>query len=722
MSNVIIVSNRLPMSVKKVDGKLEYSASIGGLATGLSSYATRRQSMWIGWPGIVSEELTETDKQLIARRLKRDHCYPVFLTQSQVDHYYTNYSNSVLWPFLHNLSTNPSKYERDWATYRKVNQLFADAIIALSLPKSTIWVHDYLLMLVPEMIRAERPYDSIGFFLHTPFPDADHYQQLPHGRGLLKGLLGADLVGFHTPAYVDNFLDACQELSVGLVSPGRVVLPDRTVRVTDFPISIDYTKYAQATRLPAVRAEVRRLKKKYDKYKIILAFDRLDLTKGFLVRLKAYRQFLQENPAQRNKVQMIMIAAPSRTELPAYRKLRQQVESLVKDINEEFGTTRWKPIEYMFKSLPFEQVTAFYEIADVAFITPLKDGMNLMAKEYIATKRNKKGVLILSETAGAAQELTDAILVNPAKPRTLVNALSEALTMRPRELKGRLASMQDHLSSHTIHHWTRSFMSSLQTSSGVPLRTRHFTRQTENQLFEDFHAAQRRLILLDYDGVLIELAEKYYQAKPPRAVVQLLRRLAEDPANHIVVISGRSKDDLENWLGELPVTLAAEHGTLVKQGKDWRRLVESPRSWKKLLKPVLEKHTAATPGALLEEKDNSLVWHYRKASPYYAQKNLVILRQALKPVLRAHGLKAYNGSKILEIKSASINKGIAVAGWLKKSTDFILAMGDDYTDEDMFRALPPEAYTVKVGPGRTAARFRVDTVTDADRLLRKLAK
>lgn len=541
MSNVIIVSNRLPMSVKKVDGKLEFSASIGGLATGLSSYATKRQSKWIGWPGIVAEELTEQDKQLIAKRLKKEHCYPVFLTQRQLDHYYWNYSNSVLWPFLHSLPTDPAKYERDWATYRKVNQMFADAVIALSLPKSTIWVHDYLLMLVPEMIRNERPYDSIGFFLHTPFPDAEHYKTLPHGKSLLKGLLGADLVGFHTPAYVDNFLDACQELSIGLVSTGRVVLPERTIRVTDFPISIDYTKYAKATQLPAVRAEVRRLKKKYGKYKIILAFDRLDLTKGFLVRLKAYRQFLQENPLLRSKVQMIMIAAPSRTDLLPYRKLKEQVETLVKEINEEFGTTRWKPIEYMFQSLPFEQVTAFYEIADIAFITPVKDGMNLMAKEYIATKRDKKGVLILSETAGAAQELTDAILVNPARPRTLVNALSTALTMRPNELKDRLSTMQDHLSSHTIHHWTRSFMSSLQTSSGIPLRTSHFTRQTENQLLADFHAARNRLILLDYDGVLIELAEKYYQAKPPRAVVQLLRRLAEDPANHIVVISGRSK-------------------------------------------------------------------------------------------------------------------------------------------------------------------------------------
>lgn len=719
MPNLIIVSNRLPINVKKVNGELEFSQSIGGVATGLAAYAQRRNSKWIGWPGIVSDDLTEAETQTIIKRLKKDHCYPVFLTQKQIDEYYGGFSNTILWPYFHNLPTKFDNHERYWAMYRRVNQLFAEVVTALSQPRSTIWVHDYLLMLVPEMIRAERPHDNIGFFLHCPFPEAVSYKDLPHGKNLLQGLLGANLIGMHTPSYVNNFLDSCDVLKVGSVTSSQIVLPNQIVEVTDFPLGIDYTKYAEADRLPMVKAEVKKLRKKYRKYKIILAFDRLDLTKGFVERLRAYRQFLEENPRQHRKVKMIMVAAPTRTELKAYQNLKNRVEKLVNEINGQYGTRHWQPIDFIFKALPFEQVTAMYQIADVAFITPVMDGMNLMAKEYIAAKRNKNGVLILSQTAGAAEELTDALLVDPARPKTLVTALTRAVTMRPKELRDRLETMQDHLSTHTVHDWAHSFMKSVQQpADGLPKRVKRLERDARTALLKDYRKAERRLIILDYDGVLAEFRSHPQKAAPTPALHRRLRKLSAVPGNEILVNSGRSRADLEEWFGDLSIALASEHGALIKPlGKDWRKVVSPPSGWKKVIRPVLEKYAIKTPGAFVEEKETTLVWHYRKASPYYVQKNMVILRRALKAVIRSYGLGIFSGNNILEIKPLDTHKGTVINRWLRHKYDFIMAIGDDYTDEDMFKALPPEAYTIKVGPGTSAARFRLASVDETVNLL-----
>ena len=722
MPNVVIVSNRLPVSVKKIEGELEFSQSIGGLATGLSSYATQRNNKWIGWPGIVSEELTEDDKQLITKRLRKNHCYPVFLSQKQVDEFYNGFSNSILWPAFHNLPVDTSNQESFWATYRKVNQLFTDAIVTLSPPKTMVWVHDYQLLLVPQMLREQRPHETIGFFLHTPFPDAINYQGIAHNKSLLKGLLGADLLGFHTPSYVNNFLETAQELKVGTVLADQIILPDRTIQVTDFPISIDYIKYAEAGRQRAVKNEVKRLHKQYGRYKTILAFDRLDLTKGFIERLEAYRQFLEENPRQHNKVKMIMVAAPSRTDLPAYQELRERVEVLVDEINMQFGTKRWLPVDYLFKALPFEQVTALYQVADICFITPLRDGMNLMAKEYIAANRGKKGILILSETAGAAEELTNALLVNPAQPKTLVAALSKAVNMDARELKKRLNTMQDYLSTHTIQDWSGSFMTSLQRpGNGVSARVRHLKGDVRKTFLKTFRASSKRLILLDYDGVLAEFRSNPQKASPTPLLMRRLNKLIADPKNEIVLVSGRSRQDLEQWFGGLPISLAAEHGAIIKmRGKSWQKHISGPSAWKRIIQPILEKYAAKVPGAFVEAKETALVWHYRTASPYHAQKNIVILKRILRPVLKSYGLGLYSGNGILEVKMVDTHKGSALDRWLKQKPDFIMAIGDDYTDEDMFRALPPEAHTIKVGPGRTAARFRLPSVMETIKLLDRM--
>jgi len=724
MSQVLIVSNRLPVSVKKEDGKLSFYPSLGGLATGLSSYADNKDNRWIGWPGIASEELNDKERQQVVRELAKHNYTPVFLTKKQVDDFYNGYSNTVLWPLFHNLKSwgaKKDKQDKWWRAYRQVNEQFAQAALNLAESGSRVWVHDYQLMLVPRMMRDERRDIISGFFLHIPFPAAKTISRLPQHKKLLTGMLGADVVGFHTPPYVENFLKSCSAAGLGTASDHELMVGDRSVRVADFPMGIDYDKYASATRSPAVKAAVRRYRKRYHRRRVIVAIDRLDPSKGLVERLKAYRSLLELYPRLHGKVVFAMVAAPSRTSIPAYQQLAKRLDKLARDINQTFGTPHWQPVDYMNVALPFEEVTALFQVADVAFIVPLRDGMNLAAKEFVASK-HKHGVLILSRTAGAANELPDALLVNPKRPETLVYALQRALTMSRRELRGRLKRMQQRLSTQTVQIWAKDFVGTLQKPlPGTPSRTRLLKGKLELDLINSYRLAKKHLIMLDYDGSLVPFDEDYKAAHPPKALLKLLEALGANPLNQVVLISGRSSKDLENWFGNLPINLIAEHGASYKNaGKErWHTIEKVDTKWKRQVEPILEKYADLTPGAQVEIKPHSLVWHYRGASPYYAQKYAVIIKRVLKPVLKTYGLDLLQGNKALEIKNPLVSKGAAAERWFKHRYDFILSIGDDVTDEDLFAVLPDSAYGIKIGPGRTHAKYRLGSYKDTLKLLRK---
>lgn len=722
MAQTIIVSNRLPVSIKKGEHGLEVYPSAGGLATGLATFANKKNNLWIGWPGISLDEITEDERLEITEKLAAYNCRPVYLTKKQLDDFYTGYSNSLLWPFLHTLEADFRNEARLWRAYQEVNELFAEAVLSLSKPGSTIWVHDYQLLLLPRLLREHRPHDDIGFFLHIPFPAAEHFRTLKAAPAIIRGMLGADLVGFHTKEYVQGFLDSCLLLTSAAPTKNGVALKERAVRVADFPLGIDYLKFSRANKTRAVRKEVRRLRRKYRRYKTILTVDRLDPTKGFLERLDAYRTLLKQEPAMRGKVKMIMLAIPSRGDVEAYKKLKTDVEKRVKNINRTFGTPRWQPIDYIYDNLPFEKFSALYQFADVAFVTPVKDGMNLVAKEYVASQGRRKGMLILSEKAGAAQELRDALLVDPANPRTLVAALSKAVTMPRRELKQRVKAMQQVLSANTVHTWANSFMKALR-SPLLRQRTPHLNTLRRLNLLRNYQSARSRLIIFDYDGVLTPFTGKPQEARPSKELLSSLQCIGKKPNTTLAIVSGRSKEDIGGWFSKLPATLAAEHGAVLRRkgNQTWKVLTTSPRPWKKEIMPLLQHEAEAAPGAFVEEKDYSLVWHYRNvAGVYYAQRGIARIKTALKPVLKRHGLKLFRGDMILEVKDPSLNKGEAIKALLDKPYEFILALGDDFTDEDMFKALPRRAFTVKVGPGRTNARYRLKNVTEVQNLLRSM--
>ncbi len=722
MSSVIIVSNRLPVAVKKTNGTLEFSQSVGGLSNALSTYAMESSNKWIGWPGLPSDDLTEADMKTISRKLRAYNCYPVFLTKKQIDLFYNGYSNSILWPLFHNQPTKFDHYDAYWKAYREINALYTDAILALSTRRNNVWVHDYQLLLVPALLRAERPHDNIGLFMHIPFPDAKSFGKIKHAKQLLVGMLGADVVGFHTSGYTTNFLDAVQDQDVGVITEKNVLIEDHVARIAEFPIGIDYAKSIELSGSVAVEREARAHRRKYGKMKVILTVDRLDPTKGFIERLQAYRTFLLQNPQLYGKVVMVMLATPSRTDIAAYKALRKKVDSMVAEINETFGVAGWLPVDIKYESLPYERVVALYKIADVAFITPLRDGMNLVAKEYVAAKQNKNGVLILSETAGAAEELTNAILVNPKRRSAMVDALDKALSMPQIELKRRLKTMQVQLSKNSVQKWASTFMTSLQRPSQNKLYpTRTVSSAVRQFILDNYHQAEKRQIFLDYDGTLSPFIDDPAKSAPSKALYELIKKLTGIAGNELVVVSGRSRENLESWFGDLPVTMAAEHGSYLKKSNGkWAKRHHTTPGWKKSIRKMMEIYAERTPGAFVEEKENSLVWHYRKSPSYHAQKNMVILKQLLNKSLRGTDLKVHSGHKILEVKPKTANKGVAASELLANHTDFILSIGDDYTDEDMFASLPAYAFTLKVGPGRTNARYRIKNVEEVIALLKKL--
>ncbi len=725
----LIVSNRLPVSVAKVDGKLTYTPSSGGLATAMSSVSVSGGQLWIGWPGIASDDLTSTEKASITRKLRSYGCYPVFMTKLQVGLFYEGYCNDTIWPLFHyfqSLAVHDNSY---WSAYRQANQLFTRAVARHAEPEATIWIHDYQLMLLPSLLRSTLPKSSIGFFLHIPFPSYEIFRLLPERKEILQGLLGADLVGFHIYDYARHFMSSVLRTLGHEHHHGTIPLKDRSVVVDSFPIGIDYKKFTAALDDPVVHAEMKVLADSYRGQKIIVSVDRLDYSKGIMNRLEAFEQFLKTYVKYHKKVALMVIAVPSRVEVEAYKDLRDSIEQTVSRINGMYGSVDWTPISYQFKNLPFCQVVALYAQADVALVTPLRDGMNLVAKEYVASKQHRTGVLILSEMAGAIDELPESLSINPNDTASIVRSIRRALVMPKAEQRSRLQSMQRRISRYTVSRWAKDFTEQLQYAKD--LKNEQFRSgladRDQTMLIKDFSTAKKRLLMLDYDGVLHGFVPSHNPAKaaPDPHLLRLISKLAALPNTEVCIVSGRTRQALESWFGSyknMPVTLAAEHGSWIRQHGEWAQEDVSLQEYKAALLPLLERYAERTPGARVEEKTFALVWHYRSVSPELAYARNAGLKHDLNAVVGTNsGIGVFSGNKIIEIKPRGITKGM-VADELLASTDadFVLAIGDDYTDEDMFKALPDSAYTIKVGSGETHARFHLPSVDSVLRLLTTL--
>ena len=715
----VLVANRLPVSVTRTEEGFSFKPSVGGLATALSSISTEK-ILWVGWPGLPSEEFSG-NKEEVARELQALGCHPVCLSRQEIETFYHGFANRTLWPLCHYF-LQYTVFDPDyWEGYRQVNRRYAETVAELADEEAVVWVHDYQLFLVPGLLRKLLPRATIGFFLHIPFPSYEVFRVLPWRREILEGLLGADLIGFHTYEYARHFLSSLRRLLGYEHQLGLVTTETRAVKVEVFPISIDYFKFARAAEDPEVQARIKALRQEVGDRRLILSVDRLDYTKGIPQRLRAYEVFLERYPEWREQVVLVLVGVPSRTEVEHYQELKSEVDQLIGRINGRFGTLSWTPVHYLYRSLSFPELAALYWRAEVALVTPLRDGMNLIAKEYVATVPEDRGVLVLSEMAGAAAELSEALLVNPFSQEELVTTLREALSLPRDEKIERNRRMKERLRRYDVHRWTREFLAALEEIRKLQetFVSHQLVGGSREELLLAFVQAERPIFFLDYDGTLTGFVSRPERAAPDAALRDLLSRLAR--IARVVLISGRAPEILGKWFGDLPLTLVAEHGVFIREDSTWQLTGDYSNEWKETVRPILELYADRTPGAFVEEKPYSLVWHYRLAESELGEMRAHELKEALLDLVQPLGLMVLEGRKVLEIKPREINKGVIARRLLAEGDyDFILAMGDDWTDEYLFEALPPESFTVKIGYGLTRARFRLEGVAEARRFLEEL--
>lgn len=725
MSKTIIVSNRLPVKVSHRGGNLEFKQSEGGLATGLGSIYKQGNNIWIGWPGV--EVDSDEEKHEISEKLSELSLVPVFLSGEQIKGYYEGFSNEVLWPVFHYLSPYAKYDYNNWISYLEVNKLFKDAVMQHLEPGDTVWVHDYQLLLLPGLIRLEQTNVSIAFFNHIPFPSQELFRLIPWREELLQGMLGADLLGFHTFDDVRHFISAATHILPVHVDANRLRVGNRLVLAEAFPMGMDSEKFSNLGNDVKVKNIIAKLQNNFKEKRLILSIDRLDYSKGIIERLNAFELLLEKNPEYIEKISLYMIVVPSRDTVEQYKRLKDDIDRLVGHINARFRTFTWHPIAYFYHSYPVEIISALYNVAEVCLVTPMRDGMNLVSKEYVASRNDNTGVLILSEMAGASKELNDALLVNPNSINDIRKSLITALNMPEAEMKERMKAMREVVFKFNVKHWVKIFMARLQDVKRMQEATRAklVNDYLLKQIGEHYaSASNNRLFLLDYDGTLVGFKKEIDDAAPDQELYNLLDEIHADEKNQLVIISGRKHVTLEKWFGNRKYDLIAEHGAWRRRKNgQWEQRPGLSTSWKPVIQKLMEDVTDKTPGSFVEEKSYSLAWHYRKVQAGLGDLRANELMDALAYHLNAFGIKMLDGDKVVEVKNAEVNKGVAALNVLhQQDFDFIFSIGDDRTDEDMFKALPSKAISIKVGSNVSAAKYYLEQQEDVRKFIKDIVE
>jgi trehalose 6-phosphate synthase/phosphatase len=679
--------------------------SSGGLATALQ--AIRGESMWVGWPGTVVPPALE---KRVAQRLARNHLHPVLLSAHEEEDFYNRVCNDTLWPLFHYFSDRLRITPEAWQRYVDVNERFADAILEHCGPQSRVWIHDFHLMLVPGLLRQREPRLSIGFFLHTPFPSSEVYRLLPAREQLLRGVLGADYVSFQIGDYARHFRSSVLRILGVDSEPDWLEIDGRRVGIGVDPIGIDVDGFRSTLEHPETARLLAELDRQYAGRQLILGVERLDYTKGIPQKLQAYERFLERDPTRARTTTMTQVLVPSRLESPEYRGQRDEIELLIARINGRFGQPGSTPVEYIHRDISKPALVALYRRADVMMVTALRDGMNLVAHEFVVCQSEPglpgrwRGALLLSELAGAAQVLPGALLVNPWDVDGVVEHLGRALGLPARERQRRLETMSKRVEALETRRWAEGFLTRLGRYSRHDRRTKRpptVDAELEERLGRRFARARRRTIVLDYDGTLREFEIHPDLAQPTQEIRALLRSFAQLPHTDVHIVSGRRRRNLEQWFGRLPIHLCAEHGYLAKApGEEWRTLVDLDLSWLRPIERLLRRVAADVPGAHVERKSCSVAWHYRQAEPEYGSWRARELLNDLHQHLAGAPAEVLVGHQVVEVRALGVDKGIYVRSLFpdqKEATHFVLGLGDDRTDHDLLDALPSGSVAGHVG-------------------------
>jgi trehalose 6-phosphate synthase/phosphatase len=731
---LLVVSNRLPFQLKEHKGKVTLKESDGGLVSALKSFFERGSnssesftSTW--WIGSADFEETRWLKFKTQQKVKNQafEVEPIFIDKKIYNRYYNGFCNATLWPLFHYFPSYVEYDDKTFHSYEEVNKMFVEKLLSIMQPNDIVWIHDYQLILLPGLIREKMPEAIIGFFLHIPFPSYEVFRLLhrPWKEKIIAGLLGADLIGFHTHEYVQHFLKTVRMVK-GLDHQFREVYADDRVIKTDlFPLGIDYHKFHDAAQREDVKEQRNTIFKNFANKKIIFSVDRLDYTKGITHRLVGFERFLERHPELKEQVVFILVVVPSRQIISKYNERLKLIEELVGSINGRYSSLTWQPVIYRYNNLSFPELCALYQVADAALITPLRDGMNLVAKEYVASRVSQNGVLILSELAGAANELGEAIQVNPVDQDEMAQAIFSALTMTPHDQQHNMSLMQKRLKDYDVIHWVNDFLKQLLEvkEQQHSQEEKSLTRGLRKNILKTFREATGRHLFLDYDGTLVPFARHPREAQPDKNIIDLINVLSADPKNEITIISGRDSSVLEEWFNGMHVNLVAEHGASIRlKDGTWKYREEADQTWKPLIRPTMELFAQRSPRSFIEEKSHTIAWHYRNVEPELGFIRSRELLDNLFHLVRNGQLQVIDGNKVIEVRMTGLDKGFAARALMEANpVDFVMAIGDDVTDEDMFRALADKAVTIKVGSGaHTSAQYSIPTQQDVINFLNQL--
>lgn len=725
-SKTIFISNRLPFSIKPKTGQLQRGS--GGLVSALLGVRLDEPFYWLGF---------ETDPEL-AEQLRRKspqvnenlRLHPVVLEKKLYDSYYDRFCNDVLWPLFHYEGQHVFFRKDDWASYERANRQMADEILNIAGPKDTVWIHDFHFMLLPEMLKKENPSLKVGFFLHTPFPSSEIIRQLPVREQIMRAMTRCDLIGFHEHSYLRHFSVSLKAILGVDSSIFKADLGDHTLHLGVYPISIDTEEMKAKAASPAVTDLVEKFRDRIRSKFLILGVDRLDYSKGLELKLKGFRRMLQKYPELRGQVSLLQVAVPTRTKVPSYIRLKKEIDQLVGTINGEFGQPGYTPVNYIFNSVSENELLALYRRSECVLITSKRDGMNLVAMEYaVCQAMETPGSIVLSEFVGAASVLGQAVFINPWDEDSIADALFQVYHMPLDEKQERLQGLHDILSKYSATQWARSFLHDLESGRRerrkyptLTLRPEHLDVYTE--VFEPLRRAAKRTLILDYDGTLVSLQKRPEAAVIPESYRQLLRGMRRDFA--VYIVSGRSRQFLDEQFPAGDFHLVAEHGAYYREpGGEWQNRISSDiSSWFSEAKRVMCEYTERVPLSFVEVKDAALVWHFRQSPGDFAEYQSRKLDDELQTCLANQPVSVTMGSKIIEAKAVECNKGNFVR-WLKETSDkdqVYVCIGDDRTDEDMFRVFDGDGLTIKVGPDATAAHYRVPHQQDVEKILRYLLR
>lgn len=711
MSRCLLVSNRLPVAF---NSKLnEFTPSSGGLVSAIKGLDAKKVEFDFEWMGILTDDIDpEKINALKTKPLGNLPCHPIIVPKKKYDDYYNLYCNNVLWPLFHYERNMVRHNAEGWKAYCDVNHLVADAVIAEAKEGDVLWIHDFQLLLVPGLVKEKRPEIKLGFFLHIPFPSSEIFRELPQRKEVLQSLLQCDQIGFHDLSYLNHFSSSMQRVL------GEVPPPEKTWGV--YPISIDTEHFLKLTDEVETKEFIEKYKKNKKNQKWILGVDRLDYIKGLLLKLSAFKTFLKKHPEEREKVQLVQVVIPSRTDVPEYKNLKAKIEQLVSSINGEYGSPAWMPVQYIYHSVSENELSALYQLSDVLHIGSRRDGMNLVSLEYVMSQKNEHpGVILLSEFAGAHSTLSYAMSINPWNIQDTASRIKEALHHPEVKRRGEMNAMKDFLKGYTSSDWAKAILRDLLME--VPKRETKIQFLAQDGKFDWMNKlkGKRITVFCDLDGTLAPISAHPKDVRLQDYTVELLQTLSEYKNCDFVVVSGRDKEFLEEQFldNDFDLPLAACHGaySYSPQENRWQnRIPNDSTKWKDKVLEILDLYTKRTPESFIEDKGHAVTWHYRNSPKEFAEFLATKLFFELEGTMTNQPVQVNRGKKVIEVKSIHANKGFFVQQWIQSSKikpDVVVAIGDDATDEDMFSSLQErndvEKYCIKVGREKSLAQYYI---------------